>query len=216
MKIFFSVFLCVFSFNVIASLVPGTVQRAVTDEGDIVILFNDGTWKYEQESQSNTIEIPMNNTAFEKPADANFTLKSTKTDAQFVINAKKWTFKKSNNGHDVAEYTFEQKGSDLYGMVISEEIQIGVEQLASIAFDNAKLAGPDIEVIKKEYRMVNGNKVIYMEMEGTIQSIKVRYLGYYFSNASGSTQYLIYTGSNLVEKYKEDIAQFLNGFSIQP
>ena len=121
--------------------------------------------------------------------------------------------KKNDNGHDFAEYTFELKSGDLYAMAISEEVEIQVEELAKIALENAQGAAPDTRVVKKEYRNVNGNKVIYMEMVGTIQSIKFKYLGYYHSNASGSTQYLAYTSENLVSKYQSDIDNFLNGFS---
>ena len=60
-------------------------------------------------------------------------------------------------------------------MAISEQVEIDVEELVKIAFDNAREAAPDTEVVKKEYRTVNGNKVIYMEMVGTIQSIKFKY-----------------------------------------
>jgi hypothetical protein len=49
-----------------------------------------------------------------------------------------------------------------------------------------------------------------MEMLGTIQGVKFKYLGYYYSDDSGSTQYLTYTGANLVEKYQTDIENFLN------
>ncbi|MDU0354503.1 hypothetical protein RS130_11650 [Paraglaciecola aquimarina] len=126
---------------------------------------------------------------------------------------KKWKFKKNENGHEDAEYTFQLKEGDLYGMVISEQVEIDVEALTDIAFENAKGAAPDAKVVKKEYRMVNGHKVIYMEIVGTIQSIKFKYLGYYFSNSTGSTQYLTYTGTNLEQKYKDDINMFLNGFS---
>ncbi len=121
---------------------------------------------------------------------------------------------KNKNGHESAEYTFELKNGDLYAMAISEEIEMDVEELAKTALENAKGVAPDTKVIKKEYRTVNGNKVIYMEMVGTIQSIKFKYLGYYFSNASGSTQYLTYTGTNLEAKYKTEINNFLNGFSV--
>ena len=54
-----------------------------------------------------------------------------------------------------------------------------------------------------------------MEMEGTIQSIRFTYLGYYYSDSFGSTQYLTYTGSSLVQKYRQDIDNFLNGFTSQ-
>lgn len=208
MKIFIVLLLCAFSFSVIAS------KKAVTEEGDVVILNDDGTWKYEEGKASDDIEIPINSNTFKKHKKSNFALKSTKTNSSFSINPKKWKFKKNENGHESAEYTFELKDGDLYGMAISEQVEIGIEELANIAFDNAKEAAPDTKVVKKEYRTVNGNKVIYMEMVGTIQSIKFKYLGYYYSNSSGSTQYLAYTGTSLVKKYKKDINNFLNGFSV--
>ena len=54
-----------------------------------------------------------------------------------------------------------------------------------------------------------------MEMKGTLQGIKFMYLGYYYSDDSGSTQFLAYTGSSLVGKYKSEINDFLNGFVVQ-
>ena len=131
-----------------------------------------------------------------------------------MINPKNWKFKKNENGHDAAEYTFRMRDSDLYAMAINEQVEIGIEDLANIAFTNAKNAAPDVRVVKKEYRVVNGHKVIYMEMLGTIQSVKFKYLGYYYSNETGSTQFLAYTGANLVDKYQKDIDVLLNGFSV--
>ena len=52
-------------------------------------------------------------------------------------------------------------------------------------------------------------------MDGTIQGIKFSYFGYYYSDKSGSTQLLAYTASNLADKYKIEIENFLNGLSIQ-
>jgi hypothetical protein len=209
MKIYTVLVLCFFAFNTAAS------KKAITDEGDVVVLNDNGTWLYENGQVESETQLEMNPVIFSKGANAKFMLKSAKTNASFWINPKKWKFKKNENGHESAEYTFKVKGSDLYGMVIAEQLEIGLEELVDIAVDNARGAAPDTRVIKKEYRMVNDHKVIYMEMEGTIQSIKFTYLGYYYSDDSGSTQYLTYTGSNLVSKYKKDINNFLNGFSSQ-
>jgi hypothetical protein len=210
MKLYIVLILCFFAFSAVAS------KKAITDEGDVVILNDDGTWTYQDGKSSADIELPVNASVFSKHKKSSFALKSTKTNATFSIDPKKWKFKKNENGHESAEYTFELKNGDLYGMAISEQVEIEVEELAKIAFENAKGAAPDAEVVKKEYRVVNGNKVIYMEIVGTIQSIKFKYLGYYFSNSSGSTQYLAYTGTNLEKKYKTDINNFLNGFSVNP
>ena len=209
MKFYTILALCFFTFNAVAS------KKAITDEGDVVVLNDDGTWIYENGKAEGEINLDTNPLTFSKHADSKFMLKSAKTNAAFWINPKKWTFKKHENGHESAEYSLNGKGSDLYGIVISEQIEIKLEDLVNLAFDKAKDAAPDIKVIKKEYRMVNEHKVIYMEMEGTIQSIKFTYLGYYFSDSSGSTQYLTYTGSNLVKKYRTDIDNLLNGFASQ-
>lgn len=209
MKFYTILVLCFFALNATAS------KKAITDEGDVVVLNDDGTWIYENGKAESEIKLDMNPFTFSKNSDSKFMLKSGKTSNAFWINPKKWTFKKNANEHEAAEYTFNAKGTDLYGMVISEQVEIKLENLVEIAFDNAKSAAPDTKIVKKEYRMVNNQKVIYMEMEGTIQSVKFTYLGYYFSDPSGSTQYLTYTGTNLVKKYRKDIDDFLNGFVSQ-
>ncbi len=207
MKIYLTLVLCLLTFSAIAS------KKAVTEQGDVVILKDDGTWHYENGKPADQVELVLNPNNFTTPSTSSFALKSSKTNSSFAIDPKKWRFKKNENEHDAAEYTYQFKGGDLYGMSISEQVEIDLDELVKIAFENAKGAAPDVEVVHKEYRMVNDNKVIYMEMVGTIQSIRFKYFGYYFSNASGSTQYLAYTGQNLETKYRADIDNFLNGFS---
>ena len=51
-----------------------------------------------------------------------------------------------------------------------------------------------------------------MQMDGTIQGIKFTYYGYYFSSPNGTIQLLTYTSSNLLNEYKKEFEDFLNGF----
>lgn len=208
MKKYFFIVICAFSLMVHAD------QRAVTDEGEIVILKDDGTWVYEGSDTNQISEIPINDGVFEKSEESSFRIKSTKNNSEYWINPKKWDFAKAESKSE-AEYQFKLKNGDLYGLAITEEIEIDVENLAQIALQNAKQVAPDARITKQEYRMVNGNKVIYMEMQGTIQGIDFTYLGHYFSNSSGATQYLTYTGTSLVKNYQSEIETFLNGFSTQ-
>ena len=189
-------------------------KKAVTEDGDVVILNDDGTWVYESAIPQSEAELKMNPGTFSKPDNASFKIKSGKTDANFWINPKKWKFEKNLDGNAPSEYTFQLKGEDLYAMAITERLAMNLDSLADQALENAKDAAPDTRILKKEYRMVNGNKVIYLEMEGTIQGVKFRYLGYYHSNDAGVTQYLTYTGANLVKDYQEEIDNFLNGFMV--
>ena len=189
-------------------------QRAVTDKGNIVILNSDGTWQYENPEAVKKTEIKTNKEIFKKDSESTFLLKSKKNKSAFWIDPKAWAFKKADDANP-AEYKFQLKGKDLYGMAITEQIQVDLDNLIQIALENAKRAAPDIKIVAQEYRIVNGNKVRYMEMVGTIQGIKFKYLGYYYSDDSGTTQYLTYTALNLVGRYKKDIEKFLNGFTVQ-
>lgn len=189
-------------------------QRAVTDEGRVVILSSDGTWSYEQKVDDAKASIPANLTPLNKEPRSSFALKSTKNGSVFWIDPKEWSFKKGDNGSP-AEYKFQMKGADLYAMAITEAIQIDLGNLVALALENAKTAAPDARVVKQEFRTVNGSKVLYMEIAGTISGIKFRYLGHYFSNSSGSTQFIVYTGENLVSKYATEISSLLNGLSVR-
>lgn len=189
-------------------------QKAVTEEGDIVILNSNGSWEYVDNKVNKATEILLNKNSFKKGKESTFTLKSKKNNSVFSIDPKAWAFEKGNSIGD-SEYAFKLKGGDLYGMAITEAIEIDLVNLPQVALDNAKNVAPDVRITKQEYRVVNDNKVIYLEMAGTIQGIKFKYLGYYYSDESGTTQYLTYTGTNLAGKYKPEIEKFLNGFSIQ-
>lgn len=184
-------------------------QKAITDTGAEVILNDNGTWQYKKDKAGSRIDTNQRN--FTKPIDANFLLKSTRNNAAFWINTNKWQFSKSADS--TSEYEFQLKDKDLYGMAVNEGVEIPIESLAEIAFGNVRDVAPDAKILKKEYRIVNGKRVIYMETSGTIQGIKCIYLGYYYSDKAGSTQYIAYTASNLVNKFEPEIADFLNGLA---
>ena len=189
-------------------------QKAITDTGEEVILNSDGTWEYSDNAQKASNIIETNKKKFERPKDSSFLLKSIKNNSAYWINTDKWSFGKAKDNPEV-EYQFQLKGKDLYAMAVNEGIEIARESLIDIALSNARSAAPDVKIVRQEYRIVNGKKVIYMEMNGTIQSIKFTYLGYYYSDASGSTQLVTYTATNLVDKYRSEINDFLNGLVMQ-
>lgn len=185
--------------------------NAITETGDEVLLYHDGTWQYANDSVSDSYAIPINETKFEKSTESTFLVKSNNLNVGIYINPKKWSFAKSN-GEDAHEYEFQLKGEDLYGMLIAERLEIPIATLKGIALDNARAAAPDIRVVQEEYRTVNGLQVLMMQMVGTLQGMKISYYGYYFSNENGTIQLLTYTGQNLQKHYQEEVDKFLNGF----
>ncbi|MGC4038946.1 MAG: hypothetical protein QM764_23510 [Chitinophagaceae bacterium] len=200
-------------FFIIATLSVTAQKKAVTENGEEVILYDNGTWKPANDSATEHKAIPVNPTSFKKPVSSSFLLKSTKVNVGIWLDAKKWSFQKSTN-NDAAEYELQLKGKDLYGMLISEKIEVPIETLKTIALNNARQVAPDVEVVKEEYRTVNNKKVLMLQMNGTTQGIKFSYYGYYYSSSKGTIQFLTYTAQNLLSSYKSDMEDLLNGFVV--
>ena len=185
-------------------------QKAVTETGDEVILYDDGTWKYLDEDQIIANDIPINPNKFETDDKSTFLLKSNTMNIGVYLNPKIWSFKKAVDNSD-AEFEFQLKDGDLYGMLISEKVDIPLETMRTIAVENGREAAPDLKIVKEEYRNVNGIQVLLLQMNGTMQGIKFSYYGYYFSNANGTVQFITYTAQSLIETYKPESERLLNG-----
>ncbi len=188
--------------------------NAVTESGDEVILYPDGTWKYKNKPNKERKEIPLNPEKFLKDPMATFLVKSQKVNIGIWIDPKLWKFKKGQV-HEAAEFQFKRQDFDLYGMLISEKIEIPIPALKEVALENAMEVAPDVKVDREEYRIVNGIKVLMMQMSGTIKGGKFTYYGYYYSSKSGTIQFLTYTAQNLFQDYFGDIERFLNGLVLQ-
>ncbi len=192
-------------------------QQAITDTGKTVILKDDGTWIYadgQTPEQANAKEIPTIAEPFSRSEKANFQVKSTRNNTAYWIDTSHWSFSKGES-NESAEYQFRLKKQDLYAMAIAEGFSVPLLNLADIALENARKVAPDAVVTHREYRMVNGIKVLYMEMSGTTQGIKFTYMGYYYSNDKGSTQLITYTATHLADKLRPMATEFLNGLVLQ-
>lgn len=186
-------------------------QKAITETGDEVVLHDNGTWEYVNQDDLDD-EIPISNKKFRKPDNATFQLKSKRFNVGFWLDPKKWTFTKGVDNAD-AEYELELKEEDLYGMIITEKIEIPLTTLKTIALENARQVSPDIRIVDQEYRTVNGLKVLFLNMEGTMEGIKFSYYGYYYSNPKGTVQYVLYTSQGLMDTYRNECGELLNGLS---
>ena len=102
--------------------------KAITETGEEVILYNDGTWIYVNEMTIVNKEIILNENQFSKHEKSSFLVKSKKVNIGIWINPKEWKFSK-DSGNDDAEYNFEKKGGELYGMLIAERLQIPLKTL---------------------------------------------------------------------------------------
>ena len=185
--------------------------NAITEFGDNIILYENGTWQYKD---GNPFKTPAtkNSKSYYKPRGSSFLLKSKKTNMGVWLNSKEWEFTNVTNNVD-SEYDFNFKNGDLYGSAIVEETKIPLETMGEIAIQNMIAVAPDAKVTTKEYRNVNGLEVLSMTIEATIQGIEFTYYGYYYSNDSGTIQLITFTSRNLMKKYKNKAEELLNGIT---
>ncbi len=204
-----------FIFCIVNCIYCSAQIKAVTENGDEVVLYKDKTWDYSDKKTNEEKEIAENKKHFYKNKDATFILKSqTLPDVGMYLNPKKWSFKKADSEAE-AEYKFTLKDKDAYAMILTERIEVPLETLKGLALDNAKKIAPDMKIVFEEYRIVNDKRVLCMQMDGTTQGIKFSYFGYYYSYSAGTTQFLAYTSQNLLSGYKSDIEELLNGFVVK-
>jgi len=189
-----------------------TQIMAVTDTGEKVLLYSDGRWAFAERDSINSQEIPTNDQNFTKSKDADFLLKSTRTSTGFWLDPKAWTFTTPEEPDAAAEYELDHKNGSLYGMIITEHLDLSLPALGNIALQNAREAAPDAKVTAKEYRTVNGKKVLMMRMVGTIQDIRFSYFGYYYTAKGISVQYLVYSSESFMDDNLSTVEDLLNGF----
>lgn len=195
-------------------MVSNAQLKGVTETGDEIVLYKNGTWAYAIDSLNTIAQILKNDKPFLKDKASTFLVKSGKTNIGIWLDPKEWSFTKGDTGSP-SEFKLKHKNKDkdIYGMLITEKTEIPVESLIDIALENGRKAAPDIRLIEREYRIVNGLEVVMMKMAGTIQGIKFIYFGYYYSNAKGAYQFLTYTSQQLFDEYETDMEIFLNGFT---
>jgi hypothetical protein len=183
---------------------------ATTDEGKRVILHKNGKWEYKNDD---TAAVAVDIKCYTKPEAAKTLLKSEKTNFAIWFDSKKWKKSKDLDNED-AEFELELLNSDGYAVVITERIEVDIENFKEIALENARDAAPDIAIEKEENRIVNGQKIKFLQMGGSAMGIKLVYVGYYSSNESGTIQLICYTGKNLLKNYLKDFENLMNGLVV--
>lgn len=174
------------------------------ESGKKAVLYDNFTWNYLEGNKAKQVSG-----IYKKSKNTNFLLKSKKMKIGVWLNRNDWKFKKPL-AHP-AEYQFQYKNSMVHGFLITEKTQIPIEDFKFVALENGKEAAKDLRITKTQYREVNGIKLLYIEMLGTVDGLKIVFRGYYYSNSSGSVQLVTFTAAELAASYKAQQEELLNG-----
>ena len=197
--------------------------RAVTELGDTIYVYNNGTWSYEMLEESPEFDefsflkesIPLDTipTKFSYSKDAKKQVENSFGLFKIKYDDTKWKRVPPASLNDEAEFAFEFKDSDVWCIVISEETAINSDALFSIARESIREnLGATPEVIKAESRNVNGYDIVRGVMKAELSGLTFVFDTYYFSNEKGSVQFSTWTGEAIWKREEEKILDFLNGF----
>ena len=205
---------CVFlTFFLAVSIAAANAQvKAVTENGDEVILNKDGTWR--SASVTPSYETRLDTAVITKSAKATFLLKGKRIKYGIWIDPKKWSFSSAKpNEETPIEYRITLKNGDAYAMTIPEGIGIGLDNIVNFTLENTKKTAPDARVVRESTVSVNGNIMRLVEKRATVQGIKFVYFAYYYSTDDMTIQFITYTSESLWNKHKGDMEELLSGFT---
>lgn len=201
--------------------------EAITEYGDTIYVYDNGTWSFEPLDESPEIAnelsflsetIKLDTIFNDFKVDPGSTKQIEGLEGMFTINydSKIWKRVPPATLNEDADYAFQAKNSDIWSVVIAEETPIDKEKLFLIAKKTMKEgSGSDPLVIKTELRTVNGTQVVRGVMKADFSGIGFIFDTYFYSNENGSVQFVTWTADKIWEKNKEEILKLLNGFVVK-
>jgi hypothetical protein len=130
------------------------------------------------------------------------------------MNDNKWLKGKLGINPD-AEHEFEHINGDAHAVVLYSKSELTIENLKELALANARSAATNAKSVFEEERIVNGIKLLCLQIEGSINTTPFTYFGYYYTGRNGTLQVIAFTRQNLFAEYKSDFEELLNGLEIK-
>ncbi|UFK98034.1 hypothetical protein [Kaistella faecalis] len=194
-------------------------QRALTEDGKEVVLFDNGTWKFVNESDAKALEtIITNNNLFEKSRNASFLMKSKKLDVGVYFDPKKWKLATQNISPHV-EYFFTDRSNTegSFGFMMTEKVQIAtLKNLKELIIENVSRNVDFFRLKESEYRTVNGMKVLFIRYAANTKGMDFEYAGYYYINSDGYAGVVGFSSQKMFESNFDAIQELINGISLSP
>jgi chemotaxis protein histidine kinase CheA len=151
---------------------------------------------------------------YSRPALATADVKDEQGRVSVWINPAKWKLSTYRSNPE-AELEFVNTSGDAYAFVIAEKLVIPPDTIPSVALSNAQAAAPDARLVFQDRRRVNGREVVCLQIEGTVQqAVPFTYLGYYYSDPSGTVQVVTSTTQQAFAANQGELTDFLNGVEI--
>ena len=99
--------------------------------------------------------------------------------------------------------------------MIAERTQISYDALEKMALTNARNADANARIAKKGWRMVNGEKLMVLEIEATSSGVPFVFYGHYYAGPAGTIQIVGWTAKNLLDEHRVTFDALVAGFQLK-
>jgi hypothetical protein len=185
-----------------------TYQRPPNEERAIVLHPN-GTWSYQEQAMATQAAVA----AYTKPGSATTFVKGATVPFGIWVDTRKWRFE-APSPEAVIERWFTHASGEAWGAVIAENARLTFDDVRDFVVASAKNKMPDAAVREQETRLINGQNVLFLHIEGTYKAVPWVYLNYDYVGEAGTIQVYAWTPKALFQKHQRDLLDFLNGFTI--
>ncbi len=208
------------------SLQANERTNAITDDGQGVILYSNGTWAFKLEPTKlhvkKTIALKKNITVIKttkpkkikkvKIVKTKTFLKGKNNIYKIIYNDKLW--KKTSSSNEDAEIQLEHKSGSGYAMVIFDRTPISLDSLKKQVLTNMSAVVSKVEIISEKKIRLNGHQIMVLKINSIIEETPFSYFNYYASGNWGTIQFVTYTATALMTDYETDFSDLLNGLTI--
>ena len=211
-----------FLFTVILSSVcfgqKKEVGKAISTDGRRIILYDDGTWRYEIEPvpvKRGTAIPDTSENLYNKPIGGNYqkspynkkVWQSNRTNFTVWFNPKKW---KLNLMNLVPPTEVSFHFIDITCNVLSEKIDIDMEEWIHSMKQYQKQNHPSLKIELEEWRSVNGLNVYYIKWQ-TNDRLNFQCYTYFSKSSSEVIQMNVSGPLSFARDSEEEIFRLLNG-----
>lgn len=199
---------------------------AITEFGDTVYIYDNGTWSFEIEEDMpalpglvDFLDIELTIDTLHEPQfvtdNANKEVRNLQEQYFIKYDGAKWKRVPPASLNEDAEFAFQSKTEDIWCVVIWEETVIDKEAIFKIAKNMMEEnVGSPVKIVQSEVRTVNGSEVLHGVLATDFSGIKFHFDTYYYSDDRGTIQFTTWTSDALWERSKDKIEELLNGLHI--
>jgi hypothetical protein len=188
---------------------PASAQavKAITQDGRVVVLQPNGTWRYSEEPKGPST---LGQT---RPPGATVLLAGRQVPYGIWFDPSRWRLA-DRKQNQAAELEFLHASGQAGALVIAETTRIPFENWKQIVLNNARREAADARITREDKKTVHGAPVMVLQSEGTGSLGPFVYFGYYYSGPRGAVQVVTYTFAGAFEQYRAEFTAFLDGFVV--